>query len=158
MTKFEVLNELIDRVQSGELEIGRDKEEAERLLSEIYLNVQVALYDEIVEHITAHTASYYAPEYPSWKEFLSACYEDEDMQQVLQQEFSDEEIEELWQNSHITEELDEQQIKEELVKQIAQLKMTMLVSRTSTTNPEIYRRFYAGRKARIQGLFNILFE
>ncbi|MBQ9135969.1 MAG: hypothetical protein IJX66_07765 [Lachnospiraceae bacterium] len=160
MDKLSLLDELLVKVSTGEIKTDTgDKETVAKILSEIRQVIEVATYAEIVQDVTNLHTGYFAPEYPSWKHYLIDCRGDEDYRTVLEQAFTNEELEALWQNSHIEEEMSEKQIKEDICRQIGQLKMIQLVQKTSTPrNPEKARTMIEGMKARIVGLYNILYE
>ncbi len=160
MDKLSLLDELLVKVNTGEIKTDtEDNEVAAKILSEIRQVIEAATYAEIVQDVTDLHTGYFAPEYPSWKHYLNDCNGYEDYRTVLEQAFTNEELEALWQNSHIEEEMTEAQIKEDICKQIGQLKMIQLVQKTSTMrNPKKVRTMIEGMKARIIGLYNILYE
>ncbi len=158
MNKLIFLEKLMNYIREEKIEIGISGDEMVCMLNEIEEMVRAQMRNEIVEHITAYKTGYFAPEYDSWKTYFESVVDDESVSMMLNQDFTQEELEDLWQNSHIVEDLDEARIKSEMMSEIGQLKMVMTVSRTSKTNPDLYNRFLDGKKARIKGLFNILFE
>ncbi len=158
MDKLALLDTLIEMVQEGKLELLDDSQKAETVLWDIKLTIQRALHDEVMSDITKNTCTYYAPEYPSWREYLEDCNGNSDYRKALQY-FDEHELDELWQNSHISEDLNEQQIKEEMMMQIGQLKMLEIVGRKLVpVNSEQHKRMMDYIRARLIGLYNILYE
>lgn len=160
MDKLQLLDELIIKVNTGEIKTDtEDNEKAAKILLEIRRTVEAATYAEIVGDITDLHTGYYAPEHPTWKHFLNHCNGYNDYRDVLEHAFTNEDIEALWQNSHIVEEMSEEEIKAQICSQIGQLKMMQLVERHSApVNPEKVKTIKEGIRARILGLYNILFE
>lgn len=160
MDKLSLLDELLVKVSTGEIKTDtEDNDAAAKILSEIRRVVEAAIYAEIIKDVTNLHTGYYAPEYPTWKHYLNDCNGFEDYRIVLEQAFTNEELEALWQNSHIEEEMAEAQIKEDICMQIGQLKMLQLVEKIAAPrNPEKARMMIEAIKARIWGLYNILYE
>lgn len=158
MDKLALLDTLIEMVQEGNLELLDESQNAETVLWDIKLTIQRVLQDEVMSDITKNTLTYYAPEYPSWREYLEDCNGNSDYKKVLQN-FDEHELDELWQNSHISEDLNEQQIKEEMVMQIGQLKMLEIVGRKLVpANSEQHKRMVDYIRARLIGLYNMLYD
>ncbi len=160
MDKLTLLDELIIRIGTEEIKMSEEssKENVETLVW-IGQIVENALYEEIVQDITNLQTAYYAPEYDSWKQFLADCNGYEDYIQVLHKRFSEDELENLWQSSHISEDMEEAEIKEKMMLQIGQLKMHSLIcKKCKPAMPEKTLQRMNEIKARIQGLYNMLYE
>lgn len=158
MDKVAFLEELCIMVNAGEIRLVEGKEDATRLLQDIKRIVIESLCGEIVDDITDPAMGYYAPEFSSWKEFLIYCNGNGDYETILRSDFNNQDLEELWQNSHIAEEMSEEQIRQEMIRQIGQLKMISVMGRTAAANQDKVQRIKRGIKARITGLYNLLYE
>ena len=159
MNCLKLLDDLLIMVKTGEITLEEDAREAEAMLHMIQNTVRDALYERVVLDITDMQTEYYAPEYASWKEYLSDCDGNADYKDVLFESFQEKELEALWQNSHIAEDMPENKIREEMLQQIGQLKMISLVSKTArpVKSPKA-RSLEESLKARIRGLYNMLYE
>lgn len=160
MDRFELLDDLIIMIKTREIDFGEmiDADEAENMLKTIKAMVQQSIYNEIIQDITDSDTMYYAPEYASWREFLSDCNGNNDYERVLF-DFEESELEELWQNSHIAEDMPEDKIREKLTEQIGQLKMITLIGRKDKmANRGRIEAMAKGMKAQIKGLYNMLYE
>lgn len=159
MNCLKLLDDLLIMVKTGEITLEEDAREAEAMLHLIQNTVRNALYERVVLDITDMQTEYYAPEYASWKEYLSDCDGNADYKDVLFESFQEKELEALWQNSHIAEDMPENKIREEMLQQIGQLKMISLVSKTASPvkSPKA-RSLEESLKARIRGLYNMLYE
>lgn len=159
MDCLKLLNDLLIMVKTGEIKLEEDVAEVEAMLRMIRNTVKDALYERVVLDVTDMQTGYYAPEYASWKEYLSDCDGNKDYEDVLFESFEEKELEALWQNSHIAEDMPESKIKEEMMQQIGQLKMISLVSKTASPvkSPKA-RSLEESLKARIKGLYNMLYE
>lgn len=159
MNCLKLLDDLLIMVKTGEIKLGMEVSEAEEELRIIQNVVRESLYAEIVCDVTDIKTEYYAPEYASWKEYLSDCDGNADYKDVLFESFQEKELEALWQNSHIAEDMPENKIREEMLQQIGQLKMISLVSKTASPvkSPKA-RSLEESLKARIRGLYNMLYE
>lgn len=159
MNCLKLLDNLLIMVKTGEIKLGVDGLDAEEELYAIRNIVVESLYDEIVCDVTDIKTEYYAPEYASWRKYLSDCDGNADYEGVLFESFEEKELEALWQNSHIAEDMSESKIKEELLQQIGQLKMISLVSKTASPDKSSKARsLEESMKARIKGLYNMLYE
>ncbi|MBD5480820.1 MAG: hypothetical protein HDR14_16320 [Lachnospiraceae bacterium] len=159
MDCLKLLNDLLIMVKTGEIKLEEDAAEVEAMLRMIRNTVKDALYERVVRDITDMETEYYAPEYASWREYLSDTDGNKDYEDVLFESFEEKELEALWQNSHIAEDMPENKIKEEMMQQIGQLKMISLVSKTASPvkSPKA-RSLEESLKARIRGLYNMLYE
>ncbi len=159
MDCLKLLNDLLIMAKTGEIKLEEDARDVEAMLRMIRNTVKDALYERIVLDVTDMETEYYAPEYASWKEYLSDCDGNGDYEDVLFESFEEKELEALWQNSHIAEDMPENKIKEEMMQQIGQLKMISLVSKTASPvkSPKA-RSLEESLKARIRGLYNMLYE
>lgn len=159
MNHLAFLDELLVMVNTGEINTVEGKNDSIEMLQNIKMIVRRELCNEVVRDVTDARTEYFAPEYESWKTFLSDCNGDADYEQVLEDSFTEEELEILWQSSHITEELTEEQVKEDILLQIGQLKMLEIVNRKhKARNPIKALEMTAEIKARLQGLYNMLYE
>lgn len=159
MDKLAFLDELVIMVQTGEIMPEEGSESAKKLLMDIRRIVHESLAEEIYNDVTDTKTAYFAPEYKSWKTFLSDCNGNIDYKVVLEESYTEEELESLWQCSHIMEDMTREQIRDDLFLQMCQLKMMSLVRKNATlVNPQSEKRTLEGIKARIKGLFNILYE
>ncbi|MBD5536785.1 MAG: hypothetical protein HDQ99_14270 [Lachnospiraceae bacterium] len=159
MDCLKLLNDLLIMVKTGEMELEEDARYAEAMLRKIQDIVRDALYEMVVRDVTDTETEYYAPEHESWKAFMLWRNGYQDYETVLNESFQEKELEALWQNSHIAEEMPESKIKEEMMQQIGQLKMISLVSKTaSSEKSQKVRSLEESIKARIRGLYNMLYE
>lgn len=160
MGKLSILQELETMINSGEIMLEEGKEEGIVQLRKIKEIVEQQLEVEIWKDITAYNTAYYAPEYPDWQHFLEWCNGDEDYSYVLRFNYTNQVLEEMWQNSHISEEMTEKQIKDDIVLQIGQLKMLAILEKMGgkPCNLQKMESIVRGIRARIAGLYNILYE
>ncbi len=159
MNCLKLLDDLLVMVKAGEIELGEEAPDAEEELHVIKKIVKESLYNEIVCDVTDIKTEYYAPEYASWREYLSDCDGNADYEDVLFESFEEKELEALWQNSHIAEDMSESKIKDEMLQQIGQLKMISLVSKSaSPAKASKAHSLEESMKARIRGLYNMLYE
>lgn len=160
MDKLTLLDELIIRIQSGEIKtVMATNKESELVLREVKMIVEKALYEDVVKDVTGYRTEYYAPEWDSWKQFLAECNGYADYQKILNEKFTECELAELWQESHIAEDMEEDEIKKELISQIGQLKIfASLCREKKPVNPEKAMQGIVKMQARIQGLYNMLYE
>ena len=159
MNCLKLLDDLLVMVKAGEIELGEEAHDAEEELHIIKKIVKESLYNEIVCDVTDIKTEYYAPEYASWREYLSDCDGNADYEDVLFESFEEKELEALWQNSHIAEDMSESKIKDEMLQQIGQLKMISLVSKSaSPAKSSKAHSLEESMKARIRGLYNMLYE
>lgn len=159
MDYLKLLNDLLIMVKTGEIKLEEDARYAEAMLRKIQSIVRDALYEMVVRDVTDMETEYYAPEHESWKAFMLWRNGYQDYETVLNESFQEKELEALWQNSHIAEDMPESKIKEEMMQQIGQLKMISLVSKTASPekSPKV-RSLEESIKARIRGLYNMLYE
>ncbi len=156
MGKLSFLESLEEMISTGEVTPEEGKEESIAQLQKIKEIVEQQLIMEIYRDITAFDTAYYAPEHSDWQHYLLWCNGGEDYAAVLNKNYTNEMLEELWQNSHISENMTEKEIKENLALLIGQLKMLSLLNRIGAK--PLNHSIAVGIKARITGLYNILFE
>ena len=159
MDKFAFIDELISMIRTGELKTVEGADDSIKMLEDMQLMVMESLHNEIIRDITDERTEYYAPEFKSWQQFFSYCNGNADYEKVLCSSFSQKELETLWQNSHIAEELREKEIEEKLLLEITQLKMLEIKQEASVfMNPILMLQTKEAIKARIVGLYNLLYE
>lgn len=163
MGKLSFLESLEEMISTGEVIPEEGKEEGIKQLHKIKEIVEQQLIMEIYRDITAYDTAYYAPEHSDWQHFLVWLNGEKDYAEVLRQNYTNEVLEELWQYSHISENMTEKEIKKDLALQIGQLKMLSLLDKIDAKplNPQkmnIAVGMKAKIKARITGLYNILYE
>lgn len=160
MGKLSLLSELEIMINTGEITTAESKEEALASIKEIKKMVELQITQEIWNDVTDYDMGYYAPEHPDWRHYLYWLNGTEDYERVLAAQYTNTELEALWQNSHIGESLNEKEIKEDLTLQIGQLKMIFLLNRMGgkPCRSEKMESMIRGIKARITGLYNILYE
>lgn len=160
MGKLSLLDELEIMINTGEITTAESKEEALASIKAIKKMVERQIMQEIWNDVTNYDMGYYAPEHPDWQHYLNWLNGGEDYEQVLATKYTNTELEVLWQNSHISESLTEKKIKEDLTLQIGQLKMIFLLHRMGgkPCRPEKMESIIQEIKARIKGLYNILYE
>lgn len=157
MDMLELIEILIVLFQNQEIKLRVPPREIEGLLRRIWQIVWADQQMEIIRDITDIHTEYFAPEFDSWHDFLNYCNGTDDYSRVLDG-YTEEQLELFWQNSHVQDAIDEMQIKTEMVKLIGQLKILDVVGRTSEAGAAKRLKTMEAIKARIIGLYNILYE
>lgn len=165
MGKLNLLEELSIMVRNGAIQTAEGPEAAEMLLQEIRQIVWEKVKEDIYDDVTDLPTRHYAPDFDSWKTFLSACNGTADYKKVLEEGYTEEQLENLWQTSHDMSYVSKEQVKEELLNQLDQLSiLTMPIQ--SDGQPDFYETLEQMREAneirkeaiklRLKGLYNIL--
>lgn len=160
MDKLRFLDELLTKVQLGELEIREGKESAEQILNDIRNIVLKSLSEAIITDITNIDTGYYAPEHADWKEYLRHINSNDDYARALNY-FTEAQLEDLWVSSHIEEELTAEEMQTQVFSALCNLKSLNLVERLPGYKAiDADRHFYIKQQqiARVKGIFNLIFE
>lgn len=132
-------------------------EDAGPVIDKLSQLVKDSLKEEIFQDITDQETVYYAPDYDSWKEFLSYCNGSADYERILDEYYDEEQLEQLWQASHIMEELDIEQIRNRFLDRAARLKVVDILQREGAAC-RIDQDYRDLQKAGLKGLYNLLHE
>lgn len=161
MNKLALLDELILRVHTGEIELQTEpcREFAERMLQEIKMLMVQSLERKVWEDITNPATSFYAPDFESWKKLLNWADGNEDYAAVLEESYTEEELGSLWNASHVVGALQEQQIKEGIFRCVSAQRTYEMMVKLQYVTPEPQTEKLRRREilARIKGYYGVLY-